>query len=92
MCEKKIPPASGGEGPAERRKGTLLRKMPEDFEYEIKNLLMVIERIDDGGTEYSYFKIVAEALLFVLYRLKLVRTLFFIVFGCIVGHLIAQIF
>ena len=91
MSEEKAP-ASVEERPEERKKSEILRKMPEDFEYEIKNLLMVIECIDDGGAEYSYQKIVAETLLFVLQRLKLIRTLFFIVFGCIAGHLLAQIF
>lgn len=92
MNREKILPAPGGERPAGGRKDALSQKEAEDFVYQIENILKMVKDVDDDGTEYRYLEVMAEALLFVLHRLKLFRTLFFIVFGCIVGHLIGQIF
>lgn len=69
-----------------------MKKETEDFIYKIQNLLDMLNGQSEQDAESSYNKIMAETLLFILERLNLFRTLFFIVFGVIVGHFLGCIF
>lgn len=69
-----------------------LKQRAEELQNEINDALDMLKKEGQSDGERRYKKVLAEAVLLLLFRLDGVRTMVLIIFGMVLGHILSQVF
>ena len=69
-----------------------LKKRAEELQDEFNNVMKMLEKEGQSDGERRYKKIMAEAVLLLLFRLDFIGTVVLIVLGMVLGHILGYVF